>query len=502
MQPEAAYIDLLCLSRERTVLAACADLLQWDEETYMPPGGVEVRSQQRALLAGLVHERTTHPRCGELLGEIEGSSLVADPLSPAAVNVRELRRDYERATRLPRTLVEETARVSALAQQEWAAARKASDYSRFEPWLAKMVALKRAAAEAIGYAESPYDALLDEWEAGATSAELDLLFAVLRRDLVPLAAALAAAPRKPDTSLLCRHFPVDRQRAWGKEVAAAVGFDFHRGRLDDSVHPFCMGIAPGDCRLTARYQDHYFPDGLFGVLHEAGHGLYEQGLDPEHYGTPMGQAASLGIHESQSRLWENLVGRSLPFWEHFFPAAQEAFPDLADVALDDFFFAVNQVSPSLNRVQADEVTYNLHVLVRFDLERALLAGDLPTAELPEAWNRAYTEVLGVTPANDAEGCLQDVHWSAGLFGYFPTYTLGNVCAAQLFAAAEAALPGLSDDFRQGRFERLLGWLRDQVHRQGRRHRSAGLLRQATGAPPAPAPLLARLHAKYGDLYGL
>src|SRR5947199_2214837 len=216
MQPEAAYTDLLCRARERSVLAACADLLEWDEETYMPPGGVEVRSQQRALLAGLVHERTTHPRFGELLGEIEGSPLVADPLSPAAVNVRELRRDYERATRLPRTLVEETARTSALAQQEWAAARKSSDYSRFEPWLGKMVALKRAAAEAIGYAEAPYDALLDEWEAGATSAELDALFAGLRRDLVPLAAALAAAPRKPDTSLLRRHFPVVRQRAWGR----------------------------------------------------------------------------------------------------------------------------------------------------------------------------------------------------------------------------------------------------------------------------------------------
>jgi len=502
MQPEAAYKELLSLARERALLLSCANLLEWDEETYMPPGAVSVRSEQRALLAGLVHERTTSPRFGGLLDELAGSSLVADPVSPAAVNLRELSRDFARATCLPRTLVEETARISALAQQEWAAARRASDYSRFEPWLGKMVALKRAAAEAIGYADDPYDALLDEWEAGATSRELAALFAVLRRELVPFAAALAEGPRKPDPSLLRRHFPVDRQRAWGREVAAALGFDFERGRLDDSVHPFCMGMAPGDCRLTARYQDHYFPDGVFGVLHETGHGLYEQGLDPEHYGTPMGEATSLGIHESQSRLWENLVGRSRPFWEHFFPAAQAAFPELADVGLDDFLFAVNQVAPSLNRVQADEVTYNLHILVRFDLERALLSGDLPTAELPAAWNGAYTEVLGVTPGNDAEGCLQDVHWSAGLFGYFPTYTLGNVCAAQLFAAAEAALPELPEDFRHGRFAPLLGWLRERVHRHGRRYRSADLVSQATGVPPAPGPLLNGLREKYGELYGL
>lgn len=502
MQPQAAYTELLTLARERALLVSCQNLLEWDEETCMPPGGVEVRSRQRALLAGLIHERTTHPRMGELLAELASSEIVADPLSPEAVNVRELARDYERATRLPRSLVEETARVSALSQQEWALARKASDYRRFEPWLAQMVALKRAAADALGYAEDPYDALLEDWEPGATASALAPLFAELRRELVPLAAALAAAPRKPDASLLRRSFPVDRQRAWGKEVAAALGFDFERGRLDDSVHPFCMGVAAGDTRLTARYQERYFSDGLFGVLHEAGHGLYEQGLDPAHYGTPMGESASLGIHESQSRLWENLVGRSRPFWERFFPAAQAVFPDLADVAADDFFFAVNQVIPSLNRVQADEVTYNLHVLVRFDLERALLSGDLPTSELPAAWNRAYAEVLGVTPQNDAEGCLQDVHWSAGLYGYFPTYTLGNVCAAQLFAAAEADLPDLAGDFRQGRFARLLSWLREKIHRHGRRYRSAELLREATGASPAPGPLLTHLRQKYGELYGL
>jgi carboxypeptidase Taq len=513
MQPETAYTDLLCRARERALLGSCANLLEWDEETCMPPSGVLARSEQRALLAGLIHERATDPRLAELLAAAQGFAPLA-PLAPdtepdsAAVNVRELARDFARATCLPRALVEETARTSALAQQAWAAARQGSDFSRFEPWLARMVALKREAAEALsagsgnGHTGDLYDALLDEWEPGMTCRELEALFAALRRELVPLAAALAGAPRKPDASLLRRSFPVARQRAWGAETAAALGFDFTRGRLDDSVHPFCMGVAPGDCRLTARYQEGYFPDGLCGILHEAGHGLYEQGLDPQSFGTPMGEAASLGIHESQSRLWENLVGRSRPFWEHFYPAAREAFPVLADVALDDFHFAVNQVTPSLNRVQADEVTYNLHVLVRFDLERALLSGDLPVAELPGAWNRAYTEVLGITPQNDAEGCLQDVHWSAGMFGYFPTYTLGNVCASQLLDAAEAELPDLAADFRQGRFAPLLGWLRERVHRHGRRYRAAELLRQATGAPPQPGPFLARLRTKYGELYGL
>ena len=501
MTPQAAYDELLRSSRERATLAACMGLLEWDEETYMPPGGVGARSEQRALLAGLFHDRATDPRVGELLGELEGSDL--EPGSPEAANVRELRRAYDRETKLPKSLVEELARTTALAQQAWIESRKANDFPRFRPWLEKIVALKRQEAEAIGAEEDLYDALLDLWEPGATSRALAPLFEALRRELVPLAAALAAAPRQPDESILRREYPVERQRAFGRAIAAAIGFDFERGRIDQSAHPFCIGLAPGDCRLTARWDERYVNDGLFGVLHEAGHGMYEQGLDPGHHGTPMGEAASLGIHESQSRLWENLVGRSRAFWERFFPAAREAFPGaLGDVTLDDFHFAVNRVAPSVNRVQADEVTYNLHILVRFELERALLSGDLPAADLPAAWNEAYREALGVVPPNDAQGCLQDTHWSSGLYGYFPTYTLGNVVAAQLFAAANEELGGLDEHFREGNFAALLGWLRERVHRHGRHYPPDELVRRATGASPDHRPLVAALRTKYSELYGL
>jgi len=286
-------------------------------------------------------------------------------------------------------------------------------------------------------------------------------------------------------------------------VAATLGFDFTRGRLDTSAHPFCTGIGPGDCRFTTRFDARNLCSGLLGVLHEVGHALYEQGLDPEDYGTPLGEPASLGVHESQSRLWENRVGRDRAFWEHVFPRAREVFHEaLHDVTLDDFHFAVNAVAPSVNRVDADEVTYNMHVLVRFELERALLAGDLEASDVPDAWNEAYQHYVGVTPANDAEGCLQDSHWAGGLIGYFPTYTLGDVLGAQLFAKASAELGDLDSAFRAGEFGALREWLREHVHRHGRRYSSAALVARVTGSPPDHRPLVEALRARYAALYGI
>jgi carboxypeptidase Taq len=525
--PHEAYDELIHRSRELATLASCSSVLGWDEQTYMPLGGAGHRGSQMALLAGLHHERATVPRMGDLLATVEESSLVGDPVSAEAVNVRELRRGYDRRVRLPRALVEELARTTSMAQSEWVAARAASNFGRFRPWLEKIIQLKREesaclagstttdrAAEATG---SIYDPLLDDYEPGAKSAELAVLFDALRRELAPLVARIAevvARRSQPDEgisstaapdgeAILRRCYPRDRQRIFGEAVAAAVGFDFRRGRLDVTPHPFCTGIGPGDCRITTRFDEHEFGDAFFGILHEVGHGLYEQGLEEAQYGAPMGEAVSLGVHESQSRLWENLVGRRKSFWAYWLPLARRIFHDsLADVTLDQFHAAVNHVAPSLIRVRADEATYNLHIIIRFELEQDLLTGALPVGDLPGAWNQKYRETLGVTPGNDAEGCLQDIHWSAGLIGYFPTYTLGNVYAAQLFGAAQAELGGLDDTFARGDFLGLFGWLREKIHRQGQRYRSTPLIERVTGSRPDHRPLIEGLRRKYGELYDI
>ena len=292
----------------------------------------------------------------------------------------------------------------------------------------------------------------------------------LRKALVPLVAAIAASDRRADVSILARHYPIDVQEWFSREAAAKIGFDFCRGRLDVTAHPFCTGLGPHDCRITTRYDEHYFNCAFFGTLHEAGHGIYDQGLPANHYGLPPAEAISLGIHESQSRMWENLVGRSLAFWQHFFPAAQQAFPDsLSNETVERFYFAVNDVRPSLIRVEADEATYNLHILIRFELEQSLLSGDLPVADLPAAWNEKYEKYLGIRPSNDADGVLQDIHWSAGLVGYFPTYSLGNLYASQFFAQAEADLGPLDAKFRSGDFQPLKNWLVEHIHSQGQRY---------------------------------
>jgi carboxypeptidase Taq len=501
MDPSAAYAELLKRSREESLLASCADLLEWDEETYLPRRGVVHRANQLALLAGLEHDRATDPYKGDLLGELEASVLVQDAVSPSAVNIREWRRQYDRALHLPRHLVEEIARITTLAQEEWALARRYSDFSRFRPWLERIVTLKRSEAGCLRYTGDPYEALLDEYEPGAKSQEIARLFTALRAELVPLVARINDSRRKPNTAFLHQEYPLDRQQAFGESVAAAIGFDFHSGRLDSAIHPFTIGLGPGDCRITTRYALHDFSEGFFTILHEVGHGLYEQGLDPKHHGTPMGEATSAGIHEAQARLWENLVGRGRAFWDHFFPLARRMFPaNLKDVQVDEFHFAISHVQPSFTRVQADEVTYNLHILARFELERALIAGDLKAADMPVAWNEAYRRFLGVCPPNDALGCLQDGHWSAGQIGYFPTYTLGNIFAAQLFAKAVEELNAVEEAFSNGDFTGLLGWLRENVHRQGSRYSAARLIEHATGSPLDHQPLMHGLRRKYGQLY--
>jgi carboxypeptidase Taq len=500
---EQAYAELIRRVKEARLLESCSGVLGWDERTYMPREGSAHRAEQIALLARMTHEMLTAPAIGELLGAVEQSALVRDRESVPAVNVREIRRTYDRFVKLPPALVEELARVTTRAQQVWQQARQKNDFPSFRPWLDKIVALKRQEAEAVGYQEAPYDALIDEYEPGATTAEITRVFADLRADLVPLIAAITAAGKRAPHGILKREYPVDRQQIFGQAAAAAIGFDFAAGRLDVTSHPFCSGIGPGDCRLTTRYNPRHFNAGFFGILHEAGHGIYDQGLPPEDFGTPMGSAVSLGIHESQSRLWENQVGRGLPFWQHFFPRARQVFVDaLHDVGLEDWLFAVNDVRPSFIRVEADEATYNLHIILRFEMEQALINGAMTAADVPGVWNEHFRRSLGLVPPDDASGCLQDIHWSMGGLGYFPTYTLGNLYAAQFMEQARRDLDDLDGDFRRGDFGRLKAWLNEHIHRQGQRYRPRELCQRVTGRPLSHKALLNYLRNKYAPLYGL
>jgi carboxypeptidase Taq len=501
MCADDAYNELLRRAQEEALLASCAELLGWDEETYMPHGGAEHRGEQLALLAGLSHDRAVDSAVGELLAALEGSDLVADPLAPPAVNVRQWRRLYDRERRLPRALVAEFAQVTTLAQQAWVDARREVDFGLFQPWLERVVRLEREQAEALGTANL-YDALLEEYEPGCTAAAVADLLAELRRELLPLLHAILGS-RRPAASLHNRAYPIEEQKTFAAAAAAALGFDLQRGRIDVAAHPFSTRLGPEDCRLTARYYVHDFGEGFYTVLHEAGHGLYEQGLDGRHFGTPMGEAASLGMHEAQARLYENLVGRRRSFWEYFFPLAVRSFSVALDgVSLDEFQLAQNSVQPSPIRVRADEVTYNLHILIRFELEQALLRGDLATGDLPAAWAEAYRHTLGIMPADDLEGCLQDGHWASGMIGYFPTYTLGNVFAAQLMERAEQEAGPFDRAFAGGDFRCLLAWLRERVHVHGQRWSAAELVERATGSPPRTTSLVRSLATRYGELHGL
>lgn len=496
----ATWEKLAAELKQIALLKSAVSVLEWEEQTYMPPGGAEHRAAQTGLLAGVAHERATAAVIGELLAELQDTSDLDDI---AAANVRLARRDYERATKLPRRLVEEMQQATSLGQHTWIKARKARDFSQFLPAFEKIVALKREQAQAYDMPGPLYDALLDDYEPEAKSADIEKVFAELRTHLVPLVADIKSAPQQPDRELMTRSYPVAAQRELGRTAAAAIGFSFENGRLDEAAHPFCSGFGPGDCRLTTRYDEHHFPGAFFGTLHEAGHGMYEQGLRPEAWGTPAGDSVSLGIHESQSRMWENFVGRSDAFWQHFFAPVRAAFPEtLNNVTREQFVFAVNDVQPTFIRVEADEVTYNLHIMLRFELEQPLIAGDLQPADVPDAWNAAFERDFGLKPSHAAEGCLQDIHWSAGLFGYFPTYALGNMYAAQFFAAAGQELGDLPDQFARGEFAPLLDWLRTHIHQHGRRYSASELVQRVTGHPLSSTALVEYLQTKYRPLYGL
>ena len=495
-----AYDSLLQRSREIAVSNSAASLLSWDQETYMPPKAGAYRAEQLSQMAGLTHRLGTAPEVGDWLKACEDklpATADAEETAMREANVREWRRDYDRATKLPGRLVEEFARTTSLARDTWAQARRDSNFQAFAPWLEKILTLTREQAECWGYSTCRYDALLEGYEPGARAADLAPVFTDLQKQLSPLLPALEKITGAVDPARLEGEYPVDRQRALNQEIAQAIGFDFEAGRIDTTVHPFCTEIGARDCRLTTRYDLKDFTSSLSGTMHEAGHGLYTQGLDAAQFGTPMGTCVSLGIHESQSRLWENQVGRSRTFWAHWYPRAQEVFPSLKALPLEEFWLLVNRVKSSYIRVEADEATYNLHIILRFEIEQKLVAGDLAVNDLPAAWNARFEQIFGLSVPDDARGCLQDTHWALGLIGYFPTYTLGNLNSAQLYAAAASHDPAMVNELAVGQYGRLLGWMREKIHRHGRRYSPPELIERATGEPLRASYFLDYLKGKYG-----
>ena len=477
-------------------------LLSWDRQTMMPDGGHEARSQQLATLAGLIHARLSDPALAELVERQGDQTSTQDPDGDDAALVREARRAVRQATAVPAELVRALSLATSDAHQVWVRAREENDGAAFLASLAEIVRLKREEADALGWQEHPYDALHDVYEPGSSKARLDALFSPLRPRLRELLERVRAAAPEIDERPLRAEIEPAEQEAFVRRVVTDLGYDFARGRLDPTVHPFCMPVGAGDVRITTRYDRRYLSMALFGTVHEAGHAMYEQGIRDEDRRTPLGHPASLGVHESQSRLWENHVARGRPFWEGRYPALREAFPDaFGDVPLDAFLTAIQRVGPSFIRVEADEVTYPLHVLLRYELEVALVEGSLAPRDVPEAWNAGMVDLLGIDPPDPRRGFLQDVHWSMGAFGYFPTYALGSMMSAQLWQAAHAALPALDDDLRVGRFEGLLGWLREHVHVHGARFEPDELLGRATGAPLGSDAYLDHLRTRVDALVG-
>ena len=482
--------------RELSDLASAIKLLHWDQATMMPPAGGAARARAQATLQATAHARFVDPEMGALIDGLSEESLSEEQ----EANLRLLRRDYDKAVRVPQELVRELAEVSGRAYQAWTEARPAADFSLLEPHMARLVELKKQEAEALGYADEPYDALLDQYEPGMTTAEVEAMFQGLLRGLKPLVADVLANVSDPPDWLGDRYDP-DRQMAFCHWLVGKLNFDVTQGRLDVSPHPFTIHIGPGDVRQTTRPDPHNLMMSVYAAVHETGHALYEQGLPAEWADLPIGGPPSLGMHESQSRLWENQVARSRPFTDFLLPQLKERFPEeIGMVSPDEFYRGVNHPQRTLIRVTADELTYNLHVGFRFELELALFRDELSVADLPAAWDDKMSEHLGLSPDSVADGVLQDMHWSIGSFGYFPTYTLGTIYSAVLFAQATAQLPGLEAELRSGVTDRLLEWLRENVHGRGYRHDAKDLIERISGGPITPEPLLDYLRAKYSALY--
>lgn len=496
-QAQDLYSTYQSITQKAADLNYAAAVLGWDQETYMPLKGFSARGRQLATLSAQAHALLTSESYKNLLLELAGR----DGLDNCqAANVRLSLEDFEKAARLSEAFVEELTQASSTAFQAWIAARRANDFQLYVPQLEQMIALKKKQADLYGYAAHPYDALLDDYEKGATVAQLDPLFQTIRKELSPLLQVISARPQVKD-DFFYKHFEKESQWQFSLEVLRSMGFDFDAGRQDYSEHPFTTSFAATDVRITTRVQEENLASLLWSSIHEGGHALYEQGLPESEYGMPLGSAASLSIHESQSRLWENCVGRGLPFWKYFYPRLQQRFPKaLAHISLEEFYCGMNKVEASLIRTEADELSYHFHVMVRYELEKSLLEGSLKVNELRDAWNAKYEHLLGIRPQDDVQGILQDVHWSHGSFGYFPTYSLGSFYAAQFWQQAQQDLPELLNQMIAGDFSTLKKWLHEKVHVHGRSFRSEELCKRITGRSLDFNAFLLYAKEKYAVIY--
>ncbi len=497
--PAPQIQHLFDVFRQIKDLEVASAVLQWDQETMMPNGGAGGRGQVLSTLTGLKHDLLTSSRFGDA---IEAAAEVAGDDELAAAQVREARRRRDHAVRIPSELAQKLAQAESTGLVAWQKARKADDFKLFRDELGLLIDLVKEKADALTDDGDPYDSMLDLFDPGCKSEELTPMFAELRAELAPLVKAVADCGKVVDESPAQGEFAWQAQLEFGRYVAKQMGFDFEHGRIDLAAHPFCTSFYAKDVRLTWRYQEDDFRPALFGIMHEAGHGLYEQGLPAALQGTPAGDAVGMGVHESQSRMWENLVGRSKEFWQWAMPEFVRMFPQKEGLQIEQLFPALHTVKPTLIRVEADEATYNLHIAARYEIEKAIFAGSVTVDELPELWNQTYEELLGIRPESDANGVLQDIHWSMGAFGYFPSYTLGNLINSQLFEAALRDLPDMREQFARGEFQPLLQWLRDKVHAHGSVYQSSDLVKQATGEPMQSSAFLRYIQEVTNEVYGI
>jgi carboxypeptidase Taq len=494
------YKKLLTRLDETSSIGQAMAVLDWDQQCYMPHAGDNARARQQGMLGRICHERSVSDETRTLLEAAEKEAAGLDPQSDERLALKVVRRGFDQSVKLPTALVEALITETSKAHGVWVEARKTNNFNHFAPTLERLLDLTRQRAEALGYEEHIYDALLDQYEPGARSVEVEKVFTAVRKELVMLLKDIKAA-KQVDDSPMRRDFDEEKQLAFGRKVVERLGFNFERGRIDRAVHPFCTNFTRDDVRLTTRTERDWFPCSLMGTIHEAGHGMYEQGLHEKDNQTPLSSAAGLGTHESQSRLWENIVGRSRAFWQVFYPELQSQFPGvLDDISVEQFYKAINTVSPSFIRVEADEVTYNLHVFLRFEIEKEMLSGKLAVKDIPEAWNTKMQDYLGITPDSDANGCLQDVHWSAALFGYFPTYSLGTILSAQLYKKALVDNTQITPDLEKGEYSSLLTWLQNNVHHAGCRYFPHELTERATGESLNPTYYIEYLNTKFRDIY--